>query len=75
MEGGSVFTPGYLGANFNWWSGQGTDDAFWRDNIVPGRIKKKDGESGWGRRYKVRIIGYMIRGKLKLHLMNCLGQM
>ena len=66
MEGGSLFNPGYLGANFKWWIGQVTDDAFWRDNIVPGRIKKKDGESGWGRRYKVRIIGLHDQGETEI---------
>ena len=66
MEGGSLFNPGYLGANFKWWIGQVTDDAFWRDNIVPGRIQKKDGESGWGRRYKVRIIGLHDQGETEI---------
>jgi len=66
MEGGSLFNPGYLGANFKWWIGQVTDDAFWRDNIVPGRIKKKDGESGWGRRYKVRILGLHDQGETEI---------
>ena len=66
MEGGSLFNPGYLGANFKWWIGQVTDDAFWRDNIVPGKIQKKDGESGWGRRYKVRIIGLHDQGETEI---------
>jgi len=66
MEGGSLFNPGYLGTNFKWWIGQVTDDAFWRDNIVPGRIQKKDGESGWGRRYKVRIIGLHDQGETEI---------
>ena len=66
MEGGSLFNPGYLGANFKWWIGQVTDDAFWRDNIVPGRIQKKDGESGWGRRYKVRILGLHDQGETEI---------
>ena len=66
MEGGSLFNPGYLGANFKWWIGQVTDDAYWRDNIVPGRIKKKDGESGWGRRYKVRIVGLHDQGETEI---------
>ena len=66
MEGGSLFNPGYLVANFKWWIGQVTDDAFWRDNIVPGRIKKKDGESGWGSRYKVRIVGLHDQGETEI---------
>ena len=57
MEGGSLFNPGFLGANFNWWIGQIADDSTWRDNIVPGKFENKDSIPGWGRRYKVRIIG------------------
>lgn len=57
MEGGSLFNPGFLGANFNWWIGQIADDSTWRDNVVPGKFENKDSIPGWGRRYKVRIIG------------------
>ena len=57
MEGGSLFNSGFLGANFNWWIGQIADDSTWRDNIVPGKFEDKNSIPGWGRRYKVRIIG------------------
>ena len=57
MEGGALFDPGFLGGQFLWWVGQIPDDATWRDNINPGKYPDKDGQSGWGRRYKVRIIG------------------
>ena len=58
MEGGALFDPGFLGGQFLWWVGQIPDDATWRDNICPGKYPEKDGgTSGWGRRYKVRIIG------------------
>ena len=57
MEGGSLFNPGFLGANFNWWIGQIADDSTWRGNIVSGKFENKNSISGWGRRYKVRIIG------------------
>jgi len=57
MEGGSLFNPGFLGANFLWWVGQIADDSTWRDNIVTGKFESKDSIPGWGRRYKVRIIG------------------
>lgn len=57
MEGGTLFNPGFLGANFLWWVGQIADDSTWRDNITPGIHKSKDSIPGWGRRYKVRIIG------------------
>jgi hypothetical protein len=57
MEGGSLFNPGFLGASFLWWIGQIADDSTWRDNILPGKHENKDSIPGWGRRYKVRIIG------------------
>ena len=56
-EGGSLFNPGYLGTEFKWWIGQVADDATWRDNMNPTRFKEKDSVPGWGRRYKVRILG------------------
>ena len=34
MEGSSLFNPGFLGGNFNWWVGQVSDDSVWRDNII-----------------------------------------
>lgn len=57
MEGGSLFNSGFLGANFLWWVGQIADDSTWRDNILAGKFENKDSIPGWGRRYKVRIIG------------------
>lgn len=57
MEGGSLFNSGFLGASFLWWVGQIADDSTWRDNILPGKFESKDSIPGWGRRYKVRIIG------------------
>jgi|MDTC01.3.fsa_nt_gb hypothetical protein len=57
MEGGALFDPGFLGGQFLWWIGQIPDDATWRDNINPGKYPEKDAQRGWGRRYKVRIIG------------------
>lgn len=57
MSEGTLFNPGFLGSSFNWWVGQIADDSTWRDNIVPGKFQSKDTIPGWGRRYKVRIIG------------------
>jgi hypothetical protein len=57
MEGGSLFNSGFLGASFNWWIGQIASDSTWRDNIIPGKFENKNSIPGWGRRYKVRIIG------------------
>jgi hypothetical protein len=57
MEGTALFNSGFLGASFNWWVGQIADDSTWRDNMLPGKFESKDTVPGWGRRYKVRIIG------------------
>jgi len=57
MEGTALFNSGFLGASFNWWVGQIADDSTWRDNMLPGKHQSKDEVPGWGRRYKVRIIG------------------
>ena len=57
MEGGSLFNPGFLGANFLWWVGQIADDSTWRDNSLPGKYENPQSIPGWGKRYKVRIIG------------------
>ena len=56
MEG-SLFTSGFLGANFQWWIGQIGDDSEHRDNILPGKHESVETIPGWGKRYKVRIIG------------------
>mgnify|MGYP001254379312 CR=1 FL=1 len=63
MEGGSLFNPGFLGSNFLWWVGQIADDSTWRDNINAGKYPDKDSIPGWGRRYKVRIIGLHDQGQ------------
>jgi len=57
MNEGTLFNSGFLGASFNWWIGQIADDSYWRDNIVSGKFDDKNNVPGWGRRYKVRIIG------------------
>ena len=66
MEGGSLFNPGFLGAHFNWWIGQIASDSTWRDNILPGKFESKDQIPGWGRRYKVRIIGLHDQGETEI---------
>jgi hypothetical protein len=66
MEGGSLFNPGFLGASFNWWIGQIASDSTWRDNILPGKFESKDQIPGWGRRYKVRIIGLHDQGETEI---------
>ena len=57
MENGGLFTSGFAGAQFNWWIGQIADDATWRGNSSAGKIESSSQVPGWGKRYKVRIIG------------------
>ena len=57
MEGGTLFNSGFLGASFLWWVGQIADDSTWRDNILSAKFESPNKIPGWGRRYKVRIIG------------------
>jgi hypothetical protein len=66
MSEGSLFNPGFLGASFSWWVGQIADDATWRDNILPGKFESPDQIPGWGRRYKVRIIGLHDQGETEI---------
>ena len=56
-ETGALFDPGFLGNSFNWWINQVSDDSEWRDNILPGKFEDANSIPGWGRRYKVRIMG------------------
>ena len=63
MEGNTSFNPGFLGSSFNWWIGQIADDSVWRDNILPGKYANAGQIPGWGRRYKVRIIGLHDQGE------------
>ena len=71
MEGGSLFNSGFLGASFLWWVGQIADDSVWRDNILPGKYPNKNSIPGWGRRYKVRIIGLGMRQRPKKWSARC----
>ena len=66
MEVGALFNQGFLGQGFSWWIGQVPDDATWRDNIIPGKFDNKEQVKGWGRRYKVRIIGIHDQGEATL---------
>ena len=66
MEGGALFNSGFLGASFNWWIGQIADDSTWRDNILPGKFESANQIPGWGRRYKVRIIGLHDQGETEI---------
>jgi hypothetical protein len=53
----SLYNSGFLGEQFNWWIGQIADDSTWRDNALSGKFQDPNSIPGWGRRYRVRIIG------------------
>ena len=57
MEGGALFNPGFIGGSFIWWLGQIADNSSWRNNEEPGRFENATEIPGFGKRYKVRIIG------------------
>ena len=57
MEGGALFNPGFIGGNFIWWLGQIADNSSWRSNEEPGRFENAASIPGFGKRYKVRILG------------------
>ena len=66
MTEGTLFNSGFLGASFNWWIGQIASDSTWRDNMLAGKFESKDQVPGWGRRYKVRIIGLHDQGETEV---------
>ena len=57
MEGGGLFNQSFLGGDFIWWIGQVVDQSTWKYNILSGKFKNPHSIPGWGRRYKVRILG------------------
>lgn len=63
---GGLFNPGFLGSSFLWWVGQIADDSTWRDNIHSGNYEDKYSIPGWGKRYKVRIIGLHDQGETEI---------
>ena len=66
QEGGALFDSGLLGSSFHWWIGQISDDSVWRENIIC-KPHASEGENvGWGRRYKVRILGLHDQGETEI---------
>ena len=57
---------GILGTSFNWWIGQIADDSTWRENIICAPHASETENVGWGRRYKVRILGLHDQGETKI---------
>ncbi len=54
---GGIGDIGILGESFQWWMGQICDDSTWRDNILPYKFDSPNSITGWGYRYRVRIMG------------------
>ena len=59
MSQSPLFNQNFYGADGkSWpWIGQIADDSVWKDNIIPGKHESAKSIPGWGRRYKVRIMG------------------
>ena len=66
QDGGALFDSGLLGSSFHWWIGQIADDSVWRENIVPAPHASAAENVGWGRRYKVRILGLHDQGETEI---------
>ena len=66
QDGGALFDSGLLGSSFHWWIGQIADDSVWRENIVAAPHASEKENIGWGRRYKVRILGLHDQGETEI---------
>ena len=66
QEGGALFDSGLLGSSFHWWIGQIADDSVWRENVIPAPHASETENVGWGRRYKVRILGLHDQGESEI---------
>ena len=66
MQEGALFDSGILGTSFFWWIGQIADDSVWRENIICAPFATEGENEGWGRRYKVRILGLHDQGETEI---------
>ena len=66
QDGGALFDSGLLGSSFHWWIGQIADDSVWKENIVAAPHASAGENIGWGRRYKVRILGLHDQGETEI---------
>ena len=66
QDGGALFDSGLLGSSFHWWIGQIADDSVWRENIIAAPHASDAENVGWGRRYKVRILGLHDQGETEI---------
>ena len=63
QEAGALFDSGLLGSSFHWWIGQISDDSVWRENVICAPHATDKENVGWGKRYKVRILGLHDQGE------------
>ena len=66
MQQGALFDSGILGTSFHWWIGQIADDSVWRDNVICTPFANEGENIGWGKRYKVRILGLHDQGETEM---------
>lgn len=66
QDGGALFDSGLLGSSFHWWIGQIADDSVWKENIIAAPHASEGENIGWGRRYKVRILGLHDQGETEI---------
>ena len=66
QDGGALFDSGLLGSSFHWWIGQIADDSVWRENVICKPHASETENVGWGRRYKVRILGLHDQGETEI---------
>ena len=66
MQEGALFDSGILGTSFFWWIGQVADDSVWRENVISAPFATEGENVGWGRRYKVRILGLHDQGETEI---------
>ena len=66
QNGGELFESGLLGSSYFWWIGQIADDSVWKDNIISKPHASETENVGWGRRYKVRILGLHDQGETEI---------
>jgi hypothetical protein len=66
MQEGALFDSGILGSSFFWWIGQIADDSVWRENVICAPFATDGENEGWGRRYKVRILGLHDQGETEI---------
>ena len=66
QDGGALFDSGLLGSSFHWWIGQIADDSVWKENVIAAPHASEGENIGWGRRYKVRILGLHDQGETEI---------